>query len=483
MISGWRYRLGSVAGTAVVTALIVLVANQPAVQYAVTAHVPPFDRLSPAVLAGKELALVLAVIVGTVLCCLTPFYKPRSRRILDTITLAQKRGLTAILAIATVGYFVRSVPLPRSTLAITAVLLSVALPAWLLAIRTQPVNPQRAIVLGDDPDQIERVIDIADLPIVGYLAPTTAVEPHSGRASPALSTDGGVVRGVERLGGLSRLEDALIERDIDTVILAFTSTDRGEFFGALDTCYEHDVSVKVHREHADSVLLAEGGTGELVTVDLEPWDWQDHLVKRAFDVGFAAIGLLAAAPLFVTIALVIKLEGSGPVFYTQQRTAWFGGTFEVRKFRTMPPESESTMPIDDDNGDVRPIGRFLRRTHLDELPQLLSILNGDMSVVGPRAAWTHEEPLLEEEATEWRKRWFVKPGLTGLAQINEVTSADPRAKLRYDLEYIRNRSFWYDVKIVIRQVWMVLGDVWITVSRRDSEADRPTSSSNTESRR
>jgi lipopolysaccharide/colanic/teichoic acid biosynthesis glycosyltransferase len=79
-----------------------------------------------------------------------------------------------------------------------------------------------------------------------------------------------------------------------------------------------------------------------------------------------------------------------------------------------------------------------------------------MSVVGPRAAWVDEETVLEREADTWRRRWFVKPGLTGLAQINNVSSTDPAAKLRYDVAYIREQSFWFDMKIVIRQVWEVL---------------------------
>ena len=83
-----------------------------------------------------------------------------------------------------------------------------------------------------------------------------------------------------------------------------------------------------------------------------------------------------------------------------------------------------------------------------------------MSVVGPQAAWADEEALLEQEAVEWRKRWFVKPGLTGLAQINDASSTDPTEKLRYDLEYIRRQSFWLDVKIVIRQPWNATMDVF-----------------------
>ena len=166
------------------------------------------------------------------------------------------------------------------------------------------------------------------------------------------------------------------------------------------------------------------------------------------------------------IAIAIKVDSPGPIFYSQERTAEFGGTFEVYKFRSMVPESEEAEPGTSDDRVTR-VGWFLRKTHLDELPQLWSILVGDMSVVGPRAVWTDEEYLLEEDVDAWRQRWLVRPGLTGLAQINGASSEDPRQKLRYDVEYIQKQSFWFDLRIVIRQVWQVLVDVLETIVRRN----------------
>jgi len=200
--------------------------------------------------------------------------------------------------------------------------------------------------------------------------------------------------------------------------------------------------------------------GELADVDLEPWDWQDHVLKRAFDVVFSLVGLVVLSPVMAVIAVAIKAEDGGPVFYRQVRTATFGDTFSVAKFRTMIPEGESARPVgDDENTRITRVGRVLRRTHLDEIPQLWSILVGEMSVVGPRAAWTKEEELIEDEAGAWRLRWFVKPGLTGLAQINGADSTDPEAKLRYDLRYIREQSFSLDLKLVVRQFWQVATEV------------------------
>jgi len=182
-------------------------------------------------------------------------------------------------------------------------------------------------------------------------------------------------------------------------------------------------------------------------------------------------GLLVALVLFVPIAVAIKLDSPGPVFYRQERTTQFGDRFSVYKFRTMVPESESVSPGADADRITR-VGRLLRRMHLDELPQLWAIFVGTMSVVGPRAAWTAEEEVLERRMQTWKKRWFVKPGLTGLAQINDVSSENSRAKLQYDLTYIRNQSFRFDVKIVVRQLWMVLREALSLLSGSPADPER-----------
>ncbi|QLG48925.1 sugar transferase [Natrinema halophilum] len=484
MLTGWRYRLASTTGTACLVAVAVFMANHPLAQSVFTTAVPLFNRLEPIVLDESSFRLALTLSVLVISGAIWPLYKPRPRRLLDTVFLVQKRVLVGGLALAALGYFQWSHRLPRATLVMIVGFLSVALPAWFLVIRSRPTGSDgRTVIVGDDPAQIERVAPAVEAPVLGYLCPTitAAREGPSGSSEEAgkAIADGGVelrydgdtaleaeaglqgaLDSLSRLGGLSRLEDILVEYDVDTVVLAFRQADRAEFFGALDACHEHGVDAKVHRKYADSVLVSEGDVGELVDVDLEPWDPMDHLFKRVFDVVFAVVGLVVFAPLMVVIAIAIKLDSSGPVFYCQNRTAGFGETFPVYKFRSMIPESEDAAPADDvENDQITRVGRTLRKTHIDELPQLWSILIGDMSVVGPRAAWIEEEVLLERDAPSWRKRWFVKPGLTGLAQINGAKSTDPNTKLRHDLEYIRRQSFWTDVKIVIRQIWKVMLEI------------------------
>jgi len=466
MTAGWRYRAASLLGVASITVLAVAVANHPLVQewyqlLPVVGHLPTESTV------GMEFTMEAGVTTLVVVASLLPLYKPRPRRILDVTVLAGKRVIVALFALATLGYFDYTYQLPRSTMILAGGILMVTIPAYFVVIRRAPGSSDRTILVGDDPARMETILEDLDESVIGYVCPPNEIERRKPTAEAISMADGGAQTASERLddlqflGGLSRLDDVLIDHDVDTAVLVFRHPDRGEFFGALDTCYEFGVTAKVHRNHADAVLTDSVGGGQLLEIDLEPWDWQDYAIKRFYDVVFALVGLLVSAPLMILIAVAIKLDSPGPVLYEQDRTAEFGGTFTVYKFRTMIPEGESAQPIDDgDNDRITRVGSILRRTHLDELPQLVLILFGRMSVVGPRATWTDEEAMLEEETAMWRKRWFVKPGLTGLAQINEADSTMPQEKIRYDLEYIRRQSFWFDQKIVLRQIWNVVLDLW-----------------------
>ncbi|MFC7135288.1 MULTISPECIES: sugar transferase [Salinibaculum] len=469
MNGGRRYRVTSVVGTAFLTFVTVIVANQPLVRAGLDL-LPVLQTLPSERATGAELTFEALTTTAVALAALAPLYKPRPQRILDIWIYGVRRTTLAVLALATIGYFDYTYRLPRATLLVTGGLLLFALPLWFVAIRRRPAGDgERTIVIGDEPETMSDILEAVDGAVLGYVSPPTAYTGAESLEPEQLGyADGGATRTVRSLdelpclGGLSRLDEVLVDHDVDTAVLAFARPDRAEFFGALDTCYEFGVAAKVHRDHADIVLTSDFEGGELVTVDLEPWDWQDHLVKRAFDVAFAGVGLVILSPVITAIALAIKLDDGGSVLYSQERTASFGDTFTVYKFRTMAPDGEDENPGEEDDR-VTHVGQVLRRTHLDEIPQLWSILVGEMSVVGPRAAWTTEEMLLENEVDAWRQRWFVKPGLTGLAQVNDASSEDPQEKIRYDIEYIRRQSFWYDVQLVIRQMWKVLMDVGKTI--------------------
>lgn len=175
------------------------------------------------------------------------------------------------------------------------------------------------------------------------------------------------------------------------------------------------------------------------------------ITKRLFDIFASVFGLILVSPLMLMIALLIKVTSPGPIFYTQERVGLYGKTFKLYKFRTMIDGAEKyTGPVLATEQDPRitPIGRFLRSTRLDELPQLFNVLKGEMSLVGPRP----ERPIFvnqfKNENPHYKYRHIVKPGITGLAQVMGKYRTSVDDKLRYDLIYIRNYSFLQDLRIL-----------------------------------
>ena len=186
--------------------------------------------------------------------------------------------------------------------------------------------------------------------------------------------------------------------------------------------------------------------------------------KRILDISFALIVLTIGFPVLCLIALCIALEGRGSVLFCQERVGFCGRTFRMYKFRSMVADAErGTGPVWSSDSDPRVtrVGGILRRTHLDELPQLYNVLRGDMSVVGPRP----ERPALVERLSRlvpgYDERWAVLPGITGLAQVRHVydqSTKTVRQKLRYDRCYIRRQgSFGLDLKIMAATVALMLG--------------------------
>ena len=200
------------------------------------------------------------------------------------------------------------------------------------------------------------------------------------------------------------------------------------------------------------------------------------LLKRAFDVTLSGIGLLASSPLWALLALLIKLEDGGPVFYVQQRSGLNGAPFDVRKFRSMIPDAEAqvrAIQATEHDPRVTRVGRMLRATAMDELLQLWNIFRGDMSFTGPRALRPGEiESLgggqveLLEDVPGFAERASVRPGLTGIAQIYAPRDIPRRLKFRYDLLYVRRQSVWLDVRLVLLSFWITIRGTWEARDRK-----------------
>jgi exopolysaccharide biosynthesis polyprenyl glycosylphosphotransferase len=187
-----------------------------------------------------------------------------------------------------------------------------------------------------------------------------------------------------------------------------------------------------------------------------------QVLKRVFDFTLALLMLLLATPLLPLIALAIKLDSPGPAFFTQVRVGRGGKPFRIIKFRSMRADAEmGTGAVWAANYDKRVtrVGRFLRKSRLDEIPQLLNVLKGEMSFVGPRPERPEFDEELEREIPFYRARRAVRPGLTGWAQVNHGygnTLHDALRKVEYDLYYIKNESLYLDLLILLRTVAVVL---------------------------
>jgi lipopolysaccharide/colanic/teichoic acid biosynthesis glycosyltransferase len=171
-------------------------------------------------------------------------------------------------------------------------------------------------------------------------------------------------------------------------------------------------------------------------------------MKRLFDVLVSASLLVLLSPVLVGAALAIALESPGPVLFRQTRLGRGGREFSMYKFRSMVANAASIGPYHTSDGDPRitRVGRFLRRTSIDELPQLLNVLKGDMSLIGPRPDVPAQRALYSD--SDWAQRCSVRPGITGLAQALLRSHATPEQRLALDLRYAREQSFWLDAKIV-----------------------------------
>jgi exopolysaccharide biosynthesis polyprenyl glycosylphosphotransferase len=184
--------------------------------------------------------------------------------------------------------------------------------------------------------------------------------------------------------------------------------------------------------------------------------------KRALDVSAALLGIAMSAPVQLLVAAAVRLTSRGPVIYRQNRVGLDGKIFVMRKFRSMREDAEAaTGPVWARAGDdrVTPIGRLLRRTRLDELPQLWNVLMGDMSLVGPRPERPEFVATLTHDIPFYGQRHVVKPGVTGWAQVRYTYGAseeDAMQKLQYDLFYIKHVSIWLDLYIMLRTVKVVL---------------------------
>lgn len=190
-----------------------------------------------------------------------------------------------------------------------------------------------------------------------------------------------------------------------------------------------------------------------------------QMAKRMFDIVFSLLVILIIFPIvFPIVFIAIKLEGRGPIFFIQKRNGLNNSIFDCIKFRTMVANQHADTQAAVTNDDrITKVGKFLRNSSIDELPQFINVLRGEMSVVGPRPHMISDNEKFDKIATNYQNRHLVKPGITGLAQINGYkghvnTIQDVKARTIIDLKYVNNQSFWLDITIIWGTVKLMVQD-------------------------
>jgi Undecaprenyl-phosphate glucose phosphotransferase len=275
---------------------------------------------------------------------------------------------------------------------------------------------------------------------------------------------GSSVEGLTVLGTPEQLGELIRRHRIDQVIIALSGRSPQELVDLISLAEDEAVEIKVYPDTFQLITNNEVSIGDLPDLPLisvknaaldNPWN---RLLKRGLDLVLSTLFLIVGSPLMVLIALAVRIESRGPVFFLQQRVGMDNQAFWMLKFRTMRVDAEQlgTWTVENDPRVTR-VGRLLRRTSLDELPQLINVLIGDMSIVGPRpeqARWVEQ---FSQQIPRYMRRHKEKAGLTGWAQVNGLrgdTSIEERT--RYDLYYVENWSLLFDLKIILRTLLSIV---------------------------
>jgi putative colanic acid biosynthesis UDP-glucose lipid carrier transferase len=269
------------------------------------------------------------------------------------------------------------------------------------------------------------------------------------------------------LGQIDNLEQLVTDNNLHEVWVALPLSAEDQVKTTLDGLQNCLVTVRYIPDIFSLRLLSHVPTrvADILTIELNssPLQGANRVLKSVFDYLFATFALILVSPVLVTVSLAIKLTSPGPVFFTQWRHGSQGRPIRIYKFRTMyeNPTGETAF-VQATKGDPRvtPVGRFLRRTSLDELPQFINVLQGRLSVVGPRPHAIAHNDEFKDQISAYMQRHRVKPGITGWAQVNGYrgetdTLAKMRKRIEFDLFYIENWSFWLDIKVILLTVFFL----------------------------
>lgn len=375
------------------------------------------------------------------------------------IRICQALGLAAV-TLALIFYLLPQMLLGRGVFLVQMALMLSIMTGWRLLARWLLGHPrlaERVIILGTEQQAVELAREVlqrreAGYEVVGFIGNDPAQIGQS-LINPCV------------IGTMDELESVVHRYNADHIVVALTDR-RGQMplDSLLNVKLRDDVAVE------DWANFYERLTGKISTERLQPSQliFSDNLrwirfyrrLRRLADIAIASFGLLVTSPLMLLTAVLIKLESKGPIFYLQERIGHHNRPFQIIKFRSMRTDAEKNGAVwaSKDDPRVTRVGRFIRKTRIDELPQFINVLRGEMSMIGPRPERQQFVEQLSEVIPYYSQRHLVKPGITGWAQVRYPYGAsveDARMKHQYDLYYIKNQSPLLDAIILFETLRVV----------------------------
>jgi len=267
------------------------------------------------------------------------------------------------------------------------------------------------------------------------------------------------------LGPVANVPTYAAAQTTDIILVALDSKDHPFVFDMIRRCAGMNTEIMMVPDLLDmmtsQVRIKELEGIPFIRIKTTPMGSWNQILKRSFDIVVATLALVLLSPVFLLLALLIKLTSRGPIFYLQERIGLDGSSFRVIKFRSMKIDAEKTTgPVWAQKADPRTttLGKFLRRFSLDELPQLFNVIMGEMSLVGPRPERPHFVEQFKKEVPKYLDRHRVKTGMTGWAQVNGLRGADAsiEERTKFDVYYVENWSLVFDLKIILKTIRAVL---------------------------
>ncbi len=432
--------------------------------YQLRARIPWPEKLVVEARFDSYLGLMVIGVITIILTLASfrQYYIPRAISRVDqfyAISAAVSLGTMLSIAVA-VFAFSPDFEFPRAMIAYAWLLMIIFLiigrtihqeiRAWL---QRRGWGKDRALIVGAD--EMARIVlqRIIWSPQLGYDV-VGVIDGEDGSTS---------IQGVPVVGRIADLPHLIEELEIDEVIIAMPEKGHRESVKIIAMCERGQVSIKVFPDIFQFVATQPSidDLGGLPLLSVRDFAMRGYLLifKRLFDVVVAILGLIFLSPLILLLALAIRLESPGSVFFIQERMGLDGKPFKILKFRSMRVDAEKQGPgwtVDNDPRQTR-LGRLLRKVDIDELPQLINVLLGEMSLVGPRPEQPYYVEQFRRSVPRYMDRHQAKAGMTGWAQVNGLrgdTSIMERTK--FDLWYIENWSLLLDLKIILRTVWQGL---------------------------